>query len=162
MIISGTVILAFPSRIPEKSLRHPQKWFIWGIGGAIMIGIAELLTKIGTAHGGGNTFTFLLALFCLPAVLICAVFDKKGRNIKKMKWKSSAISLIGIAMIEFDLIPLNLAFATGPASLVSPVSTLNSLITVILAVKFLKERINKLQFLGIAITIIGTILIGGV
>lgn len=161
MIISGTIILALPAKISKKSLRHPQQWLIWGIGGAVIIGIVQLLTKIGTAHSDGNTFTFLMGLSYVPALLICALFDKKGRNIKKMKWKSSAISLIGVGMIEFNLIPLNLAFATGPASLVSPVSTLNSVIMVIFAVKFLKEHITKIQYLGIATTIAGTILIGG-
>jgi drug/metabolite transporter (DMT)-like permease len=160
IIISGTVILAFPSEISKESFRHPQQWLPWGIGGAVIIGIVQFLTKIGTSHSDGNTFTFLMGLSYVPALLICALFDKKGRNIKQIKWKSSITGLIGVAMLEFNLIPLNLAFATGPASLVSPITTLNSVIMVILAVKYLKERITKIQYIGIAITLAGTILIG--
>lgn len=161
MIIFGTVILALPLKIPKDSLAHPSKWLTWGIGGAVMVGFVQFFTKIGTNYTDGNTFTLLMGIFYVPALLLCALFDKKGRNIKKMKWKSSFISLIGVAMIELNLIPLNLAFSTGPASLVSAVTTLNSVIMVVLAVKFLKEHITKIQYLGIALTIAGTIIIGG-
>lgn len=160
MIIFGTTILALPEKISERALRHPEKWFIWGISGAVMVGFAQFFTKLGTAQSDGNTFTFLMGLSYIPALLLCAIFDKKGRQLKSFKWKKSMISIIGVAMIETELIPLSLAFATGPASLVSLVSSTNVIFMIILAVKFLKERITKVQYIGIFLAVAGILLIG--
>lgn len=160
VIILGVILIAYPSKLSKTHFHHLSEWLPWGIGGAIMVGIVQLLTKIGTTHADANTFTFLMGLSYVPALLICALFDKKGRNIRGMKWNSSFLSLIGVAMIELQLIPLNAAFAAGPASLVSTISTLNSVIMIVLAVKFLKEKISPIQYLGIALTIVGAVIIG--
>ena len=161
MIVAGVVLLAYPPKSTREHHYKLSEWLPWGIGGAVMVGIVQLLTKIGTAHADANTFTFLMGLSYVPALLVCALFDKEARSIKKMNWKVPLASLVGVAMIEVNLIPLNAAFASGPASLVSAISTLNAVIMVVLAVKYLKEKIVPLQYIGIALTVIGAIIIGG-
>ncbi len=157
LILIGTVILAFPQeKISKKAVLHSRRWLLWGIFGAFVVGIVQLLTKIGTAQSDGNTFTFLMGISYVPALLLTAIVDKKGRKLKTIKWnKSVIISLIGVAMIEIELLPLNLAFETGPASLVSLISSTNVIFMIILAVIFLKERINKIQFTGLVLAVIG-------
>lgn len=161
-ILIGTIILALPKQIPHHLIKKPKAWVVWGIFGILMIGLVQFFTKLGTENGNANTFTFLMGLSYLPALLLCGIFDKKKSDLRKIKWKKSSLllSVIGVAMIELDLIPLNLAFATGPASLVSPVIATNVVIMLILSIKFLKEHLSKMQYLGIVITIVGILFIG--
>ena len=75
--------------------------------------------------------------------------------------RSSLIfTIIGIFFIELGLIAISLAYQYGLASLVSPIVTSHMLITVVLAVIFLKERLLPIQKIGVLLTMIGVIVIG--
>ena len=75
--------------------------------------------------------------------------------------RSSLIfTIIGIFFIELGLIAISLAYQYGLASLVSPIVASHMLITVVLAVIFLKERLLPIQKIGVLLTMIGVIVIG--
>lgn len=161
LVVAGAVILTFSSqRKTNKKRSFLFSGIVWGIFGAVMMGLADFTTKLGTTQSDAATFTFLMALSYIPAVLCLTLF--KGQDITLLNRKSPGLlsSFIGVALIELGLIPYNMAFEVGPASLVSTIGACQVLIMVILAVKFLKDKLRPFQYLGIFLTLIGIVFLG--
>jgi len=160
MVILGTICISREKK--EKGVVSKNKlWIVWGLFGSLFIGIAEFVTKLATLRVDGFTFTFFVYIMYLPLLIIFIVFDKGGRKFEKLKNKSSLIhTFIGIFFIEAGLIAIALAYQYGVASLVSPVVSTHMLITAVLAVIFLKEKLLAIQKIGVLFTLIGVSVIG--
>lgn len=157
LIILGSVLIAMPKNI--KSFKFAN-WVYWAIFGAILIGSGDFLAKVGISKSNAYTWLFFLALAGLPWVFINFLIDKKGRVIPEFKLQKFVPTIIGVAMVSIGIIPFNLAFQYGLASLVAPVSSSYVVLTAVLAFIFLKEKINKVQLVGILSTSLGIILLG--
>lgn len=146
----------------NKTLKDKNKlWILWGILGAFAIGSAEFVTKVATAYVDGFTFTFFVYLMYIPPFIIFFLLDKNGRKFEKLRSKTSLIyTVLGIFFIEAGLIAIALAYQNGYASLVSPVVATHMLITAILAIIFLREKLSSIQKVGILLNLIGVIAIG--
>jgi uncharacterized membrane protein len=160
LIVLGTICISREN--PEKGVVNKKKlWVIWGLVGALAIGIAEFVTKLATNKVDGYTFTFFVFLMYIPALLLFMAIDRKGRKFEKLKNQASLLfTIMGIFFIETGLIAIALAYQHGQASLVSPVVSTHMLITALLAVFFLKERLLTIQRIGILFTLIGVSVIG--
>ena len=136
-------------------------WIFWGLVGSLAIGTAEFVTKLATLLVDGFTFTFFVYLMYVPPLLIFMILDKKGRKFNQLKNVSSLFNtLIGIFLIEAGLIAIALAYQHGLASLVSPVVATHLLITAVLATYILKEKLLRIQKIGILLNLIGISIIG--
>lgn len=160
MVVLGTICISREKK--QKGVVGKNKlWLVWGLLGSMAIGIAEFVTKLATFKVDGFTFTFYVYIMYLPLLIIFMVFDKGGRKFEKLKNKSSLIyTFIGIFFIEAGLIAIALAYQHGIASLVSPVVASHMLITAVLAVIFLKEKLLTIQRIGIFFTLSGVSVIG--
>ena len=70
---------------------------MWGLIGAIAIGIAEFVTKLATTETDGFYFYIFVYLMYIPAFLVLMIFDKKGRKFKMLKDQSSLLfTILGI------------------------------------------------------------------
>lgn len=61
-------------------------------------------------------------------------------------------------MEALAIISLNYGFMVGDSILVSPIANSVAIVTVTLAVIFMKEKITKIQIAGILMTVVGIIL----
>lgn len=160
LVISGSILIAIPN---DKNLLKKFQfadWVYWAIAGSILIGFGDFLAKVAINKSNAYTWLFFLALAYLPCAFINFLLDKKGRFIPEFNLKKLLPSIIGVAMIGIGIIPFNLAFQYGLASLVGPISSSYVVLTAILAFVFLKERINRIQLLGILSTFSGIVLLG--
>lgn len=157
LIILGSVLIAMPKNI--KSFKFAD-WVYWAIFGAILIGSGDFLAKVGIGKSNAYTWLFFLALAYIPCTLVNFLIDKKGRIIPKFNLRKFMPTIIGVAMVGLGIVPFNLAFQSGMASLVAPVSSSYVVLTAVLAFFFLKERISKIQLAGILSTSLGIILLG--
>ncbi|MBI5123606.1 EamA family transporter [Candidatus Roizmanbacteria bacterium] len=146
----------------ENEIKTKKKnWLLWGLFGALAIGIAEFVTKLATLKTDGFTFTFFVYLMYIPPLVFFMIFDKKGRKFESLKNKASVIyTLLGIFFVEAGLIAIALAYQHGFASLVSPIVATHMLVTVVVAVIFLKEKLLIIQKIGIVLNLIGISMIG--
>lgn len=160
LVVLGTFCISREKNRKKKTGRK-KLWLVWGLVGALAIGIAEFVTKLATLAVDGFTFTFYVYLMYIPPLIILTVFDKKGRKFKNLKNKSGLVYTVsGIFLIEAGLIAIALAYQHGIASLVSPVVSIHLLITAVLAALFLKEKLLVIQKIGILLTILGVSVIG--
>lgn len=156
LVLLGAVFIAIPSDGRFKL----ESWVWWAAGGALLIGSGDFLAKLAVNKSDTYTWLFTLGLSYLPIVIVNYFLDKKGRVIPKISLKEFWPSLVGTFMLSAGMIFFYLAFAEGLASLVAPVSSSYVVLTAVLAFIFLKEKISKLQLVGIISTSLGIILLG--
>ncbi len=156
LVLLGSVFIAMPENFRLKI----ESWVWYAAGGALLIGSGDFLAKLAVNQSDTYTWLFTLGLAYLPVLLLNYLLDKKGRVLPKMSFKEFWPSLLGTAMVSGGMVFFYLAFADGLASLVAPVSSSYVVLTAVLAYFFLKEKINKVQLLGIISTSLGIMLLG--
>lgn len=155
----GAILIALPNKKNTGKLVLGD-WIWWPICGAVIVGFGDFLAKVAINMSNASTWLFFLSLAYIPCAILNFLLDKKGRQITEFNFQKFLPTLLGVTMISIGIIPFNLAFQYGLASLVGPVSSSYIVLTAVLAFVFLKEKINKIQFLGITSTAIGIILLG--
>ena len=159
-IISSDEVRRLLTILKTKTSEIKISWVVWGLFGGFCNGVGDFLSKIGVVKTGPYNFLLALAIGYVLSIGINLLFDKKG--LKRSPWKAPKLfiyTLVGTGFVELGLIALNLAFETGPASLVSPIISSSIVITVILAALFLKEKITKIELFGVIATILGILLL---
>ena len=81
----------------------------------------------------------------------------KGTDPSRLAWAITALSL-GINVSGTFV--YTFALEQGSASLVVPISSAYPIVTAILAVAFLKEKVNALHLLALGIVVVGLVMIG--
>lgn len=159
-LISSDEVRRLLKILKTKTSEIKISWVVWGLFGGFCNGIGDFLSKIGVVKTGPYNFLLALAIGYTLSIGINLLFDKKG--LKRSPWKAPKLfiyTLIGTGFVELGLIALNLAFETGPASLISPIISSSIVVTVILAALFLKEKITKIELFGVVATITGILLL---
>lgn len=159
-ILLGAVCIAVPSDKRVLKKFRLDDWVWWAIAGALIIGSADFGAKVMINRSDAYTYLFALGLAYVPIAIGNFILDPKGRKLPRVPWGKLLPTLIGTFMIELGIIPFNLSFQYGLASLAGPVSSSYIVITAVLAYFFLHERITRLQTIGIAVAAAGTIALG--
>jgi transporter family protein len=158
LTIVGTVLIAMPEKLSQWKI-HISGWFGWAIVCAAAAGTADFLTKLTINQSDTYTYLFSYGLAALVIAIVLLLFDKKGRKLPAFKKELYLPTLVGVTIMETGLFFFYLAAGSGLISLVGPVSSIYVAITVVLAYIFLKEKINKIQLVGIISSVAGIILI---
>lgn len=91
-------------------------------------------------------------------LLIFSFFTKKNLKIEKATKKILLITVLVGILEAAAVASMNYGLEFGDLILVSPIASALSIVTILMAVIFLKEKITRIQVFGILITIIGIIL----
>lgn len=102
--------------------------------------------------------TFVLKLIALVTLLGISFFNKTKLALEnadnKTKWTVAVVGLLEAVAV----LGVSFGVSIGDAILVSPISSALTLVTVALAVIFLKEKVNKQQAFGILLAVAGIVL----
>lgn len=135
-----------------------EKWVFISLLVAIGYGIAGYLTKLVLKDTGNASYLMLLALFQVLVASLWKFFNKD--QIPKIKNSSFVFAFIGITLFNLGNIVYFIALEKGLASIVVPLSNTYIIITVLLSVFLLGEKIYFHQTAGIISVICGVILVG--
>jgi drug/metabolite transporter (DMT)-like permease len=90
-------------------------------------------------------------------LLIFSFFTKRELRLVKITHKTKYI-LVGMGIIETGAVAIvNYGLTIGDAILITPISSALSIVTIGLAILFLKDKITRLQGVGIFTAIAGII-----
>lgn len=158
LVIFGIVLIGAPEKVRGIKI---EKWFLIALAYAFVVGFADFMAKVGVNRMGLATYMFLYPFSILPGLVLLSILDRKNLKFPRISPRIWMISILGAVMTMTlgDLLFFT-AFSKGPASLVSPVAASYQAITVVLALIFLKEKFRKIQAFGVALAILGIILIG--
>jgi len=159
VVLLGTIVISLPNKKNNIKI-NSQTWFWWALASVFVVGFGDFLAKVTINDIGPYNYLFLLPIFYLPVNLVLFLIDKKGRQFPQLNLQKFLPTIFGVLILQIGIIFFNLGFAHGSASLVAPLSSSYIVITVVLALIFLKEKVTKVQLSGIILTIIGIILFG--
>ena len=162
LIIGGVVALSYE---PDPGTKHAitRRSLTFAFLAFCAWGVWSLSSKVAVdAVGPGNLFGFYV-LSSLTAPLIYAWFRrmrlpaKVEENPTRLAWSFGAIAL-GLNVL--GAYAYTYALEKGNASLVGPTSSAYPIVTVVLAVAILKEKLHKTQVIWLAGVCIGLLLVG--
>ena len=132
-------------------------WLSYAFACLACWGIWAFLAKITTTEVGAAETQFLFTLGMVPFALVFAIRSGLGSLVSDRI--GVGYGIINGLLTGVGTILMFSAFRNGPASVITPVSGAYPLVTVLLAMVILGERLNYIQYIGLAAALVGLTLI---
>lgn len=135
-----------------RSKRIPT-WLVWSLLTIVLWGTWGLVSKIASAGVDAYMNQLLYTAGLAPLMVFVAITVHRERRSKDMNrgagvfWAFLTGILGGVGNIAF----FQALVKGGEASVVAPVTALFPMVTVLLALIFLKEKLGRTQWLGLAL-----------
>ena len=159
LIIAGATLAS----IDWGRIRHQKPQLSLGVKeailGAFFFGIFWNISEIISEDIGWLSTTLLVKLGIVIFLLIFAFAKRQTLGRLNSSAKAKAVILL-MGAIEVGAVSLvNYGLTIGDAILITPIASALSIVTIMLAVVFLKDRVSKPQGLGIVMAIVGIVTI---
>ncbi len=158
-ITSIGVVLAlvgvFCASGPELSQGLPLKPLLLAIGAALGFGTALTSMSIGSQSSALMTMVSMRGTTFFVTIAIALKFRTMGGFTKK---EYPSLIFIGVADFLANVL-LGVACTKGLVSIAMVLGSLFPIATALLAFKFLRERLQRVQYIGIALAVAGVALI---
>ena len=138
-------------------MKNKQPWLFSAIMNVVLMGIWGAFIEIPEKNGFPATLGYVVwAITMIPA----AIFALKLQNWKIQFDRRSILFGMSVGLLgSIGQLALFFVLRIIPAYLVFPVIALTPLVTILLAILFLKENTRPIGWLGIALAIIAIILL---
>lgn len=161
-IVGGVIGLSYEPN-PGGEHATPRRSLFFALLAFVLFGFWGLASKIAiNAVGPGSIFGFY-AISSLTVPFVYAWFRRvrpaQSRD-GNPSWIAWALGATALALNVCAVFAFSFALDSGLASLVVPISSAYPLVTVILAVALLREKLNWLHLTALVFVIIGLIVIG--
>lgn len=157
MIISGSAFASIDWRsIPDQGFQL-SRGVREAIFGAFFFGIFWNISELISEEIGWLLTTLLVKFGIAIFLLIFSSATKQGVGLTTSSTKTKFVMLF-MGIIEASAVGLvNYGLTIGDAILITPIASALSIVTIALAVIFLKDTVSKLQGFGIAMAIAGIV-----
>ena len=130
------------------------------VTGAFFFGVFWNISEVISEEIGWLLTTLFVKMGIILFLLLLALFIKRELSLAKAAVKTKLV-VVMIGIIEAGAVAfVNYGLSIGDAILITPIASALSVVTILMAIIFLKERVTKLQGLGIATAIAGIIVTG--
>lgn len=135
-------------------------WFLFALGSALFAALTSILAKIGLEGIGSNVATavrtVVIILFAWGIVMVTG----EVRQLSQISTKGWIFLILSGLATGLSWLLYFRALQLGDAAKVSPVDKLSLVLTIILAVVFLKEKLTLLGWLGAGLVAVGVVILG--
>lgn len=132
------------------------KWLIYAILSLLLWGAFGFLGKVGADRISPSEMQFFFTIGVLPVAFLCA--HRLKFKIASSK-RGVAYSILTGIVSALGSLAFFAAMKSGQASIIAPATSLYPALTVVLAVLFLKERLNKVQMLGFLMAMLSIVIL---
>ena len=132
------------------------KWLLYALLCVFWWGIFGFLAKLGSNQVAPRQMQILFTAGMLP--LLAAAFLNAGRRVDTER-VGVVYGILNGVLAGLGGLAYFAAMEKGKASLVGPVTSLFPLLTVVLAVPILRERMNRIQIAGIVLGMISIVIL---
>ncbi len=157
--IIGTVLTAFDSEFKFKNMKNLNT-FIPFIT-AVAIGLSDTLTKGIIDKTSSFNFLVAIAIVQIPVALVYLVITKQKFktiiNELKIGVKEYKYSILGSLLNVVGTGCLLVSFNYTYASIASPLTTIYTPIVLLYSVIILKEKMSKINLIGMILALIGAL-----
>ena len=145
-----------------RRFRRQPAWLVWSLATIALWGTWGLVSKIASAGVDAYVNQLLYTAGLAPLLIFVAWTVHKQSAKETHEGRSSGVFwafvtgiLGGVGNIAF----FEALVKGGKASVVAPVTALFPMVTVILALVFLKERLGRTQWIGLALAFVAIYLL---
>ena len=159
-IICGIAALSY-ERNPHSEYSTPRRSLSFALLAFALWGLWSLTAKIAVSKiGAGNVFGFyVMSSVICPLVFLWFRSTRIDPLSVKGSWAPWVFGAAGIALNVSGTLVFTFALNMGLASLVVPISSAYPLVTVMVALLLLGEKLNRLQLAALACVITGLLVI---
>ncbi len=126
--------------------------------GAFFFGVFWNVSEIISEKAGWLLTTLFIKLGIILFLLIFSLLAKKGIAPAEISTRTKFIILL-MGVVEAGAVALiNYGLTIGDAILITPIASALSIVTITLAIIFLKDKVSKIQGLGIIMAIVGIVI----
>ena len=133
----------------EKSTNN--KWIIYAILTAIFTSTTTIISKVGLNNINSYLATFIRTIVVFIILIIIIFITKKYKDIKELDSKGLRIVIYSGITNTLSWLFYFKPLQKGETTIVFTIEKLSIVVTILLSVIFLKEKLNKKQILGIII-----------
>lgn len=153
----GTLIVTLPEKgkLNKKELQH-LSMIAWAVFGAVSIGAADTISKYYIDAVSVGSFLFYTAIAQVVVSFVYLRLEKESLGQFKTIFKrldEYKNALLGSFFVSISTVFLFLAFSYTLASIIAPIAATNPVLTVILAVILLKEKLSLKNIIGLILVI---------
>jgi transporter family protein len=139
-------------------------WLIWSLATIVLWGAWGLVSKIASAgvDAYANQLLYTAGIVPLLAFAAWTVWKRRGDAHEQREGRRIGVFwafLTGILGGVGNLVFFQALVKGGKASVVAPVTALFPVVTVLLALIFLRERLGRVQWLGLALAFVAIYLL---
>ncbi|MHB9944100.1 multidrug DMT transporter permease [Clostridium botulinum] len=154
----GTYMMITKKEVEIKEASD-NRWLFYAALSAVFASLTSILGKVGISGIESNLGTAIRTIVVLIMAWVVVFVSKKQGEIKNIDKKSWLfICLSGITTGSSWLCYYR-ALQIGPASIVVPIDKLSIVVSIAFSYFILKEKLTKKSFSGLAIIVIGTLLL---
>lgn len=154
-ILIGTLLTVNKKTTNEKD----NKWILYSILTAIFTSTTTIISKIGLNDIDSVLATFIRTVIVFIILMFIVIVKKKYIYLKDISKKSMKYVIYSGITNTLSWLFYFAALKEGETSIVFTIEKLSIVVTIILSVMFLKEKLNKKQIIGIVIIVIATSLL---
>ena len=127
------------------------KWLAYSLLCLFWWGVFGFLAKLGADRISPRHMQILFTLGMIPLVILAFFRSQRRIDTDRLGVLYGVLNGVfaGLGGLAYFA-----AMETGKASIVGPVTSLFPLLTVVLAVSLLKERMNRVQMIGIGLALL--------
>ncbi len=137
------------------SLVRTSKWLWFALLALFWWGLWGFLVKIGADRMTPGALQILFVVGMIPPLLLAMAkvsfkVDRDGKGV--------FYGILNGVLATFGMLAFYAAMARGKASIVAPITAIFPLFTVMGAVLLLKEKVNRIQVVGIVLAIVAVMI----
>ena len=133
-------------------------WVLFAFLSAIFAGMTSILAKCGIKKTDSNVATFIRTLVVLPLSLLMAAIVSPNSSLGAVSSKTLVFLVLSGLSTGASWLCYFRALSKGDINKVVPIDKSSTVLTIILAVIFLGERVTVYKTLGVVFIAIGTLL----
>lgn len=154
-ILIGTLLTVNKKTTNEKD----NKWILYSILTAIFTSTTTIISKIGLNDIDSVLATFIRTVIVFIILMFIVIIKKKYVYLKDISKKSLRCVIYSGITNTLSWLFYFASLKDGETSIVFTIEKLSIVVTILLSVIFLKEKLNRKQIIGIIIIVIATSLL---
>lgn len=158
LIAVGTFLMIEKKDVQKSDIPKNRRWIFYALGSAVFASLTAILGKIGISGVESNLGTAIRTGVVLIMSWMMVFVSGKGKELGGIPKKELLfICLSGLATGGSWLCYYK-ALQDGPASVVVPIDKLSILVTILFSYIVFHEKLSKKAFLGLILTVGGTLM----
>lgn len=159
MILIGLGTYLMIEKKKESKSVESNKYLLFAFGSAIFASLTSILGKIGIENIESNLGTAIRTIVVLFMAWIVVFATKKQNEVKNISKKSLGFLCISGITTGVSWMCYYRALQEGQAAIVVPIDKLSILVTIFFSYFILKEKLSKKSITGLAMIVLGTLLL---